>query len=52
MDCSKCLWALPETCRACRAEEEERRQKEAKYQELMTKQPSIWTRIKGGKGRG
>ena len=46
MDCSGCLWALPETCRACRAEQEEHRLKEAKYQELMTKQLSLVDKVK------
>jgi len=46
MDCSGCLWALPETCRACRAEQEKRRQKETKYQELMTKQLNLVDKVK------
>ena len=46
MDCSGCLWALPETCRACRAEQEEHRLKEAKYQELMTKQLNLVDKVK------
>lgn len=33
MDCIKCHWPLPETCRACKAEEKEKEQQELKEKE-------------------